>query len=149
MICIRCFWGSLCLLNVAGRVKLRVRKLNNGAYKVRGDGYLQELIESLLTIPLLYLNVKLEHALSHLRCLVTKGDVPFVLKHVRHNCQSCIWSAERGCEVKVLDAQSLVASKLQRREGKILICKRFEQMPSATGFSDTISTPVPFLKMKI
>ena len=26
-------------------------EVKNGAYKVRGDGYLQELIESLLTIP--------------------------------------------------------------------------------------------------
>ena len=95
--------------------------------------------------PPLYLNVKLEHALSHLRCLVTKGDVSFVLKHIRHNCQSCIWSAKRGCEVKVLDTQPLVTSKFQGREGKILICKRVEQMPSATDFSDTVSTPVSFL----
>ena len=72
MICIRYVWDSLCLLNVAERGKLRVRRLNtlknvtlinikcallwgsevkNGAYKVRGDGYLQDLIETLLTIP--------------------------------------------------------------------------------------------------
>ena len=120
-------------------------EVKNGAYKVRGDGYLQDLIETPLTIPPLYLNVKLEHALSHLWCLVTKGDVSFVLKHIRHNCQSCIWSAKRGCEVKVLDTQPLVTSKFQGREGKILICKRVEQMPSATDFSDTNSTPVSFL----